>query len=856
MRRSVFLLAPVAGLLFGACAGGSGPASPTPQDDGTKSVAELTKTSRRLDGLFTLYEDTVSGQLRMLVRPDQVGREYVYFAHTVDGVVDVGQFRGAFLDNKVVAVERSHDHLMLVTRPTQFWFDSTNALSRAAMANVSPAVLVSAEIVAKDSATGAMLIDADPIFRTEALVQVKPSPDPDAGPRAFALGGLSEDKTRVAELHDYPLNTDVVVDYVYDNGAPMSGGSDGVTDPRAVTIRIQHTLIAMPENDFRPRFEDPRVGYFTERQTDMTSTSATPYRDVIDRWYLRKQDPSAALSEPVEPIVFWIENTTPVEFRPTIRDAVLEWNKAFERAGFRNAIVVRQQPDDADWDAGDIRYNVLRWTSSPNPPFGGYGPSFTNPRTGQILGADIMLEFVYVTNRVRYDRLFTEAAMGSIEPADLPETPDRLSALCSFGPHLQESALLGLYTLRMAGAPEVAMTDFVNQALRELVMHEVGHTLGLNHNMKASQARSFEAMRDAGLTRREGLYGSVMDYADIVLASPGERQGEYFMTTVGPYDRWAIEFGYSPALEQPEAEAARLERILARSTEPELAFGNDADDMRSPGKAIDPRVNVDDMSSDAIGYAIHKAQLVRELMPELMSKFSEPGASWHELRNAYLVLTGHQARAGSVLSRYVGGVYVDRAMQGQQGSTQPFTPVPLADQKRAMRGLATYLFAPDAFDAPQALLDHLAMQRRGFDFFSATEDPKLHERALGMQSAVLDHLLHPVTLQRITDSRLYGNAYSVSDMMGDLTDAIFAADARSSVNTFRQDLQIEYVGRLASMIDEDDDAGSYDAVARSAALANLRSIDRLLAGKGGDAETRAHTEHVRFLIAKALDTSR
>ena len=156
----------------------------------------------------------------------------------------------------------------------------------------------------------------------------------------------------------------------------------------------------------KPRIDDPRVGYFMEYITDQTSYSPTPYRDLITRWDLKEEvDPDAELSEPVEPIVWWIENTTPVE-TPGHDQGRLPWpgTSHSRRPGFKNAVQVQVQPDDADWDAGDIRYNVLRWTSSPQPPFGGYGPSFTNPRTGQIIGADIMLEFVFLTNRVRLER--------------------------------------------------------------------------------------------------------------------------------------------------------------------------------------------------------------------------------------------------------------------------------------------------------------------------------------------------------------------------------------------------------------------------------------------------------------------
>ncbi|MBA3969116.1 MAG: DUF5117 domain-containing protein, partial [Gemmatimonadetes bacterium] len=373
-----------------------------------KTIASVTKSSKKHDGLFTLYQDTVNGAVHVAVKKDQFDKEYVYFAHVQNGVVAAGYFRGAYGSNNVFSVRRNFNRIEFTTENTGFEFDSRNALSRAASANISPSLLASQEIVAEDAATGTYLIKADDLFLTEALTQVKPTPNPMARPgQSFTLGNLSKAKTKYVELNNYPANTDVTVEYVYENPAPLVRGGREVTDPRNVSIQVRHSLIEMPKNAFQPRYDDPRIGYFTDQKNDMVATSATPYRDVINRWHLVKKDPSAAISEPVEPIVFWIENTTPVEIRETVRDATLAWNEAFEAAGFRNAVVVKIQPDDATWDAGDIRYNVLRWTSSPQPPFGGYGPSFTNPRTGQILGADIMLEYVYLTNRLNQDKLFS-----------------------------------------------------------------------------------------------------------------------------------------------------------------------------------------------------------------------------------------------------------------------------------------------------------------------------------------------------------------------------------------------------------------------------------------------------------------
>ena len=727
---------------------------------------------------------------------------------------------------------------------TAFYFDETSPLSRAAGANISPAVLASQEIVAQEKEKGEYLIKADPLFLTEAFHQVKPSPNPDRKGRYFTLGNLSKDKTKYLDLRSYPENTDVLVEYVYDNAAPIAGGGAEITDARNVSIRMQHTLIRMPENSYEPRFEDPRIGYFTERVTDLTSTSPTPYHDLVHRWHLEKKEKDAALSEPVEPIVWWIENTTPVEIRPVIEKALLTWNEAFESAGFKNAIQVKVQPDDADWDAGDIRYNVLRWTSSPNPPFGGYGPSFVNPRTGQILGADIMLEYVFLANQIRRGEVFPSAALYLDEEATVADPH-----LCSLGHRLHHSTLFGVHTLKAHGASELERTQLIEESLHYLILHEVGHTLGLNHNMKSSQLHSPAQIHDRSITEKAGLTGSVMDYPSVNLAPIGVEQGQYYTTRPGPYDHWAIQFGYA------DLTADEMTTLLQRSTEPALAFGNDADDMRSPGKAIDPRVMISDMSSDAIRYSVQRVGLARETMAKLLERIPSKGESYQELLFSYYLLSGEIAQAGNVISRYIGGVYVDRSMHGQPNAHKPFVPVSYEDQKRAMQALRKYIFAPDAFSAPEELYSYLQQQRRGFDFFSSTEDPKVHSRVLNIHRNVLNHLLHPTVLERLTDSRLYGNEYSVAEFMQDLTEAIFAEDitAKTDVNTFRQNLQFEYVNRLVSMV-EDSNGGRFDHPSRSSALWQLQRLEKQLqANPEVKPETAAHRANLLFTIENALD---
>jgi hypothetical protein len=361
-------------------------------------------------------------------------------------------------------------------------------------------------------------------------------------------------------------------------------------------------------------------------------------------------------------------------------------------------------------------------------------------------------------------------------------------------------------------------------------------------------------INDKSITGTKGVMGSVMDYEVVNLAKKGQAQGDYFSSRVGPYDVWAIQFGYTPSLADPAAEANRMKALLARSTEPDLIFGNDAD-ITSPNSGIDPRVNTNDMTNDAIGYASERFEVISELMDGLKSRYANSGDSYHEMRNAYLVLTGQLNTASTVISRYIGGVYVDRAVVGQPGAKKPFTPVARADQKRAMAALAKNVFAPNAYSAPEGLFNYLQMQRRGFGFFGQPEDPKVHDRVLTIQRNVLTHLLSPRVQTRITDSRTYGNEYPLMEMMSDLTSAVFDADARTNVNTYRQNLQLEYVNRLAAVLAPATGPVGYDNFSRSAALASLRSIQSKLAGKSGvNAETAAHTRNVLFTIEKALKT--
>ncbi|CAN5903611.1 zinc-dependent metalloprotease [soil metagenome] len=817
-----------------------------------KTMAEALKNCDETKGLFTFHRNRENGTVYLFIDKKQLDREFIYFSHTVDGVVASGRNRGQFHDDSVIKIQRNYERLEIVKQNTAFYFDPEHPLAKAAEANLSHAVLASEPIVAENEE--GMLVSAGSLFLKENLMQVKPSVGSDG---KSLLGKLSDTKTKFVQMKSFAQHTLFTVEYVYENTAPPRQDEadreiGDVTDSRYISVIIQHSLIEMPKNDYQPRSDDPRVGYFMTELTDQTSTEVTPYRDFIHRWNLQKKDPAAALSEPVEPIVWWIENTTPLEFRDTIREAALKWNRSFEKIGFKNAMVIKDQPDNADWDADDIQHNVLRWTSSPKPPFGGYGPSFINPRTGQILGSDIMLEFSFIKNRLIARRIWSEVGLAGA--ADQPEAAERDCRECMAANVMQQGLMLGNQMLRLRKADQIDFDIMLKEALSQLVLHELGHTLGLNHNFRGSQLHSPQELQDRVLTEKTGLSGSVMDYMPMNLGPDKAHQGQYFINAPGSYDDWAIDYGYSVALPDAAAESTRLVAIASRSNETALAFANDADDMRVPGKSIDPRAMIYDMSSDPIAYGSARCELVQQAMSKLLKEYPVPGKSWQELTQAYVSLSSESSNALTAISRYVGGVYVERAFVNQvkDNAPLPLRPVEADKQKAAMQALTKYAFGPGAWQTPEALLSHLQQQRRGFDFKDTGEDPKIHERILKLQRALLDHLLHVHTQNRILDSALYGNGYALSAMMHDLTQSIMTGEAEgATLSTVRQNLQLEYVERLLGVVKNK----GYQSAAQSVALFELKMLEKKLKEVPGvvvDAN-QPHMTHLLYTIEQGLD---
>jgi hypothetical protein len=366
----------------------------TSKSGGKKTtVAEKTKGTNKYSGLFTLYQDTATGSMQMYIKKDQLNKEYIYQSFSLNGPTSLFLHQNMIRTNVVFKMVRAFDKIEFHLVPTNFYYDKKNAISKTENVDKSEAVFYTDKFSVEDSL--GYLVSGDGLFISEKLDPVKPPSLPSFfGPSlSFGLGQMSASKSKYNAVRSFPNNTDVIVDLAYDNPSALASSGD-ITDPRYVRVRLQHSFIEMPKNNFTPRKDDQRVGYFMEDVTDRTSINTVPYKDMIHRWHIEKKDPLAAISEPVKPITWWIENTTPVEYRNIIIEAGLKWNEAFEKAGFKNAVEMKIMPDTATWDPADIRYNVIRWVSSANPPYGAIGPALLIQRTGEILGADITVEWL------------------------------------------------------------------------------------------------------------------------------------------------------------------------------------------------------------------------------------------------------------------------------------------------------------------------------------------------------------------------------------------------------------------------------------------------------------------------------
>jgi hypothetical protein len=561
-------------------------------------------------------------------------------------------------------------------------------------------------------------------------------------------------------------------------GVPQPTTPRSLPDARSLFMTLHYSLAKLPDDVMAARRADPRVGYFTTSVNDFSDDLArTPKVRYVNRWRLEKKDPAAELSEPVRPITYWLDRTIPEKYRASITAGILEWNKAFEKIGLKDAIVVKVQPENADFDTLDANVASVRWMTNNSPQFGAIGPSHVDPRSGEILDADIAIESLSSRNlRATRSQILAGKAsdwatllqIGS--PGDVQAHDARL---CTHADTAAEQLSYALDVLAARGdidptSPEAEA--FVQAYMKDVTMHEVGHTLGLRHNFRASRIYTDAQLSDPEFTRTHALTGSVMEYAPVNLAKPGDKAVAPFQSTLGPYDYWAIEYAYKPIAH--DHEAADLAKLAARSAEPELAFGTDEDNFLG----IDPDALHMDLGNDAIAFAKKRLAIAQDLFKRQETRTLSPAEDYTVLRRSLSYAVRDVGRASGILLRQIGGLRTLRDFPGT--GRDPLQPVSPAAQRNALDALAKGLLAADSFVVSPVLQRRLApdFQERGDALFSGeasvSTDFSLTQTVVELQRTLLGQLMSDGVATRILDSQGKASkrvdAFQLSELYGRL----------------------------------------------------------------------------------------
>ena len=845
-------------------------------------------TAKVHDGLFKLYQ-----------KDDRVFAEIQTFQFDKPLLAAVSLARGGMGmaghtlnsdEQWVIAFKRVGDKVHVIRKNVRYKAGG-GPLSRALETTYTDSVLMALPIKSIHPIRQSVLIDFNDIFVTNFA--------------DLPFGNLDGNRTTWAKVKAFPKNVEMEVAAVFTGGP----SDDTVIDRRGNTVVIHYGLVELPEYGYTPRLADDRVGYFLTAVKDFSSESRdTSFVRYTNRWRLDRVDGSpwkegGKLVPPKKKIVFWIEKSVPDEYRAAVREGILEWNKAFEKIGFRDAIEVRQQENE-EFDPEDVAYSTFRWITTDL----GYamGPSRANPLTGEIIDADIIFDASMIRYYKRDQQLYKSDTGYTTEPASpiqaarmgwsVPHAvglgagrwDDRAEAnaksdpyavqrakyqayragLCQCASHKQSE--LGLALSAMASRIELKPGDkmpdeLVQQGIKETVMHEVGHTLGLRHNYKASTMLKNEQLHDLAITRKQGLVGSVMDYNPANIAPKGVKQGDYFTSTIGPYDYWAIEYGYKPLAGGTDGEREELAKIASRSAEPGLDYGTDEDLMTA-----DPHINQWDLGADPMKFAHDRIALAEELMKGIADRVVDKGEGYQRARTAFNILLRQYGDGAFLTAQFVGGEHVYRDHKGDTNGRDPFVPVKAAKQREALKFLQEKILTDKPFGFPPELLRKLAADRWSHwgneHAFMAGVDFPVNDRVLRIQRICFQVLLSDGTLSRIQDISVTADKseapFAVAEIFRALTDSTFAdlpagdkaAAEKSSI--LRRNLQRAYVAELSRLVLR---GGVPDA--RSLARMHLRDISKRIDLALGDKKAppedtlRAHLEESKEQIAKVLGAS-
>jgi hypothetical protein len=883
-HRAIALAAVLAGVAVPAASA---------QDVPWKSFNEVTRGSEPQTGLFTVYHKRDRAYLALT--PSQLDRDFLLVTQIAQGIGELGLDGGTSLRSDLIRFHRETDRIELWVVNPHFAAPAGSPMARTVDYSFGHSVAQSFPIAGvREGGSEEILVDLSPFLLSDWADVAGVLQHAAAKRKLSATITLDDKRSSLQHLRVFPGNLEAEVRLTFNS--PRALGLETVSDTRWVPVGIHYSFRELPAEPMRPRFADDRVGYFISALKDFSrDTAESFFVRYINRWRLEKRDPAARLSEPVRPITYYIDHTVPIEWRPDVRAGILEWNRAFEEAGFRGAIRVLDAPEDSSWSAADARYSTVRWTAT-NRSVYAIGPSNVDPRTGEILNADVLIAagWIQTWRGESADYLSPIAAIESVRWEDSLVAAGGEAVLCRYGPGLarQGTVARALLSARgVIGRGGAVPREYIGQALKALVMHEIGHTLGLRHNFRGSAGISAEELSDPEHTAAHGHGVSVMDYSPPALALDGRRQGHYFSPTIGSYDRWAVTYGYTEvpaggvstadaggakgarpheAAWTPELELNGLRAIAAAGADPAHLFASD-EDAGFGVHGLDPSVSRYDQTDDPLRWARERVALIDGLFDSLDTRAVAPGQGYGRLRAAFTELLTDRWYALLVTTKYIGGAVTARDHAGDPQARPPVATVPVDRQRAALAFIAEAGFGERVYRFRPELLSRLGPDRwmhwGASPAAAGRVDFPLHDWALAQQSSLLGQVLDPAVLSRIRDAELRAPpgepVLDIPELFASLTDAVWAETATArgkepvrSIGSVRRDLQRLHLNTLIRMVVSPAPGTPEDA--RAVARVTLTDLgvrlDRAIAGQRSDVDgyTRAHLVDSRERIAQAI----